>query len=134
MTSEITPAYVKALFHHLVKAVGGVDAAGAYLGVSFQRVSMLQKATTPDMPTIMQVHTLERVAERSVVFDVLANAIGDNREVDDLAKETREATYAAVDLQRAVDTGARKRDLRIVHQRLMEEAEQVRAAIEQLED
>lgn len=134
MNGEISPAYIKALFHHLVRAVGGIEPAGAYLGVSFQRVSILQSANSPDMPTIMQVLTLEKVAERSVVFSILAKAAGAEIEIDDLAKETREATYAAVDLQRAVDTGAKKRDLRLAYQRLMDEAEQVRAAIESSDD
>lgn len=48
MSDPVLPAYVKGLFHQLVKAVGGVEAAGAFLGVSHQRISQLQTTTCAD--------------------------------------------------------------------------------------
>lgn len=93
--TEITPAFIKGHFHHLVRAVGGTEAAGVYLGVSHQRVSQLQSVHSADMPTILQVLTLEQAVGRSVVFSALARA------VEGAAAEDIRA--AAVD---AVTTGA----------------------------
>jgi len=71
---EVTAAEVKGLFHHLVKKVGGLEAAASYLSVSFQRVSQLQSINCTDMPTIMQVVTLELAVGQPVVTGVLAEA------------------------------------------------------------
>lgn len=128
--TDITPGQVKGLFFHLVKAVGGVEAAGAFLGVSHQRVSTLQNVNHADMPTILQVVALEQAAGQSVVLGQLAKLATGCLIASDLSKETREATYAAVDLQRAADNGATKKDLQAALLRLRKEADEVQAALD----
>lgn len=132
--SEVTPGQIKGLFFHLVRSVGGVEAAGAYLKVSHQRVSALQSTTTSDLPTIMQVATLERVANQSVVFASLAKAATGALAHRDLEKETRDATYAAVDLQRSADSGADRKTLQAAVLKLRKEADEVQAALDAAED
>ena len=75
MSETVPPAFVKGLFHQLVKAVGGVEAAGAYLGVSHQRVSQLQTTTCADMPTIMQVIALEAACGNPIVTGALSRRL-----------------------------------------------------------
>lgn len=80
-------AVIKGLFSRLVRAVGGVDAAGAYLGITHQRVSQITKTHTHfegdapvadkqqrDMPTWGQVTALEAVCGIAVVTGELARA------------------------------------------------------------
>ena len=71
----LEPGEIKALFRQLVKAVGGVQAAGVELGVSHQRVSVLQNPANPDLPTLVQVLALEVVAGRPIVTGAAARAI-----------------------------------------------------------
>lgn len=71
---EIAAPEIKGLFHHLVKAVGGVEAAGAFLEISHQRVSQLQSVNCADMPSILQIVRLEQAAGRPIVTGVLAEA------------------------------------------------------------
>lgn len=105
--SEITPAYVKALFHHLVRQIGGLEAAGAYLGVSFQRVSQLQSVNCPDMPTVIQVATLEAALGHSVIFGALAKLVEDGAgsAAKDALEEACEVTEAAANLLHLVRSG-----------------------------
>lgn len=130
MSSEITEGYLKGLFHHLVKTVGGVEAAGARLGVTFQRVSQLQSSNNSDMPTLMQVAVLERAANQPIISDQMAKAATGGLIGGDLGKETREATYAAVDLQRIADSGADKKTLQAALLKLRREADEVQAALD----
>ncbi|WP_298699217.1 helix-turn-helix domain-containing protein [uncultured Brevundimonas sp.] len=67
MSRGLTDGEIKALFRQLVKAVGGVEAAGVELGVSHQRVSVLQSPAAADMPTVRQIIALEVVAKAPVV-------------------------------------------------------------------
>lgn len=131
--TEITPGYIKGLFHHLVRAVGGVEAAGAYLEISAERVSQYQRAQHPDVPSIMHVARLEAAAGQSIVFAALAKAAAGNASTDDLAKETRQATYAAVDLQRMADAGATKKELQAAVLKLWRETDEVHAALNRID-
>lgn len=128
--TEVTAGQIKGLFFHLVKAVGGVEAAGAFLGVSHQRVSTLQNVNSPDLPTILQVVALEKAAGQSIVLAALAKIATGCLVADDLAKETREATYAAVDLQRIADSGATRKELQAALLKLRKEADEVQAALD----
>ena len=128
--TEVTTGQVKGLFFHLVKAVGGVEAAGAYLGVSHQRVSALQNGNSADMPTLMQVLTLEAAAVQSIVLAPLSKAATGGLVGGDLGKETREATYAAVDLQRIAEGGADRKTLQAALLKLRREADEVQAALD----
>ena len=75
MSRAVTDGEVKALFRQLVKAGGGVEACGVELGISHQRVSLLQSPTAPDMPTFRQILTLEAVVGRAIVTGAAARAI-----------------------------------------------------------
>lgn len=117
------PEHIKGLFFQLVAAVGGSPAAGAYLGVSEQRVRQLYNIEkADDLPTLMQVVTLEAAVGRPIVTEALAaHARGDDPG-DDLLKETCELSEAASDLQRAVRTGAPKREIQALMNRVQREA------------
>lgn len=80
MSRALTDGEVKALFRQLVKAVGGVEAAGVELGVRHQRVSLLQAPGAPDMPTLRQVMALEAVAGSAIVSGAMARAISGDPE------------------------------------------------------
>jgi hypothetical protein len=96
--TDITPAYVKGLFHSLVKAVGGVEAAGLYLGISHQRISVLQNPQSADMPTIMHVVTLEAVVGQDLVTGVLARNVNGEAARHDLMTEACEAVEAGANV------------------------------------
>lgn len=65
---------LKALVRLLVKAAGGVEAAGLTLGISHQRVSQLQDVNCPDQMTTLQISQLECVAGRAIVTGTCARA------------------------------------------------------------
>lgn len=109
--TEITPAFVKGLFAQLVKVVGGVDPAAAYLGVSAERISQLQRLTCADLPTFLQVAALEQAAGRSIVFGGLAQIAEPSRASSDLAQEAAEVVEAAVELHKVARKGGSQRDL-----------------------
>ncbi len=66
---------VKALFRQLVTAAGGVQAAGIELGVSHQRVSLLQSPGNAEIPNLRQIMALEVVAGQPIVSAAVARAI-----------------------------------------------------------
>lgn len=105
MTREVSRAEVKALFAALVSRCGGIEAAGARLGISHQRVSQLQHPTNADMPTIMHVVALESFCAEPVVSGALAQAI-DGGKAGDLITEGMEASEATMAVQRLIRTGA----------------------------
>lgn len=75
MSRILTDGEIKALWRQLVKAAGGVEAAGVELGISHQRVSLMQAARTPDIPNIRQIMALEVVAQQPIVTGAMARAI-----------------------------------------------------------
>jgi hypothetical protein len=75
MSRALTFGEFKALVRQLVKAVGGVEAAAAELGVSHQRISQLQSVNHDDQMTFLQVQALEAVAGRAIVTGAAARAI-----------------------------------------------------------
>ena len=110
--SEITPAQIKGLWFHLVRAVGGVDAAGAFLGVSKQRVSVLQSVNHPDLPTVLQIATLERVVGQAIVTGALAEMAVDHASPRKPALvEACEVAEAAAKLLHLARMGASPRDI-----------------------
>ncbi|MBX9707903.1 MAG: hypothetical protein K2X61_08235 [Caulobacteraceae bacterium] len=74
MSRALTDGEVKALFRQLVKACGGVEACGVELGVSHQRISLLQSPNAPDMPTFRQIMTLQAVCGRAIVTGAATRA------------------------------------------------------------
>jgi hypothetical protein len=122
---SVTPAQIKGLFYHLVRQVGGVEAAAAYLEISHQRVSQLQNAQTSDMPTIMHVVTLEAVVGQDVVTGVLSRAATGAGGRSDLTTEACEAVEASAEVLRLVRTNADPKTLRQAALRLVREAEDV---------
>lgn len=130
MSPDVTPGQIKGLFYHLVKEVGGIEAAGAYLGVSHQRVSQLQNIQHVDMPNLMQVVTLERVVGQAIVTGVLAASAVGAATAHDLLTEVFDATEAVVDLQRIVRKGGDKKTIRAAAIRAAGELDDVNAALD----
>lgn len=120
--TTITTGEVKGLFYHLVKAVGGSEAAAAYLGVSQQRISQLQNVRYPDMPTVMHIVTLEHVVGQDLVTGFLSRAAAGESTPGDVMTEACEATEAAVNVQKLARTGAPRRELREAATELHREA------------
>lgn len=124
-----TTAEIKGLFYQLVKAVGGVEAAGAYLGISHQRVSQLQNPTCADMPTIMHVVTLEAAIKQPIVTGALARAaVGDSIHADP-DKEIGDVVLAQAEVLSLRRRGAPSREQKAAALRLVKEAEEVVDAI-----
>lgn len=96
--SEPTPAFIKGLFSQLVRVVGGVEAAGAFLGLSHQRVSQLQSTNCADMPSILHVVCLQAAAQTTMMTDAIGDLVTGARAARDLQKETREVLHAAANL------------------------------------
>lgn len=67
-------AELKALFRQLVRAFGGVDAAGVELGVSGERISQKQRADHEALPSVLEIVQLEAVLGRAIVTGALARA------------------------------------------------------------
>jgi hypothetical protein len=123
-----TNAQIKGLFFHLIKSVGGVEAAGAYLSISHQRVSQLQSINCADMPTLMQIVTLEHAVGVPVVTRALAESVVNSQDANDLLAEACEATEAAAELQRLARAKAEPRVIRAAAIRLEQEARDAVAA------
>lgn len=128
--TEVTPALIKRLFFLLVKEVGGLEAAGAYLGVSNQRVSQLQNPNTPDLPTLIQVTTLEGVVGLPIVTGALASAVQGSSRPQDLILEAMEATEASADVQRLARNGAPPREVRSAVVKAEQELRDVRTVLD----
>ena len=125
--TETSQQYVKALFRTFVlKDVGGVEAAGALLGVSHQRVSQLVSLNTADMPTIMQVAVLEHAVGRAVITSALAEAVEGKEARGDLLRETSEGVSAAAQTMEAVVNGARPEEVAALAAKTIKEMEDVR--------
>lgn len=122
-----TPAQVKGLFFHLVKSVGGVEAAATYLGISHQRVSQFQSLNCADMPSLMQVVTLEAVSQ-PIVTSALAKAANAAAGVKDLLGEVCDVTETAAQLQALIRNGASQREITELIVKLQREASEVPAA------
>jgi len=126
--STPSQAYVKALFRTFVlKDVGGVDVAGLLLGVSHQRVSQLIKLDSADMPTLMQIVTLEAEVGRAVITGALAEAVEGRSARGDLAREASEGVSAAAQTMEAVVKGARPEEVAALAVKTIKEMEDVRA-------
>lgn len=139
MSRALTDGEVKALFRQLVKAAGGVEAAAVELGVKHQRVSLLQSASAPDMPTLRQIMTLEVVAQQDVVTGAASRAVK-GEEDETLAGAMVEAVQATADALGAVHameadgvrTDAEVRSVQAKTQRALREAQQAADAAARL--
>jgi hypothetical protein len=125
----MTPARVKSLVFQLVKAAGGVEASGAVLGVSHQRVSQLQSLNHADMPTLMQVITLEAFVGHPILTAALAASITSTDAGKSPLEEACEVTEAAAELMRLIRTGAPTREIDAVIWRLRKEIDDLPAAL-----
>lgn len=127
--TETAPQYVKALFLALVKAAGGVEAAGVALDVSHQRISQLTSLNSADMPTLMQVVRLEAFAGHPVVTSALAKlAKCDGRGADPVL-ETSQVVGAASALLDTVVRGASQREVLQAVARVRAELDDVPASL-----
>ena len=81
------------------------------------------------MPTLLQIVRLEKACEQSIILAPLSMAATGTLVAEDLGKETRDATYAAVDLQRMAEAGVPRRQLEAALITLLREAEEIRAAL-----
>lgn len=115
MSRAITDGEIKALFRQLVKAAGGVEAAGVELGCSHQRVSLLQSVAAPDLPNLRQILTLEAVVGRAVVTGAAARAI--EGECDDSVThalvESVQAAAEAMGVAHAMDADGERSEAEI---------------------
>jgi DNA-binding transcriptional regulator YdaS (Cro superfamily) len=127
--TDITPAQIKGLFHHLVKCVGGIEPSATFLGVSPQRVSQLQLTTHDSMPTVMQIFTLERACGQSVVFATLAKLIAPNS-ISEPMKEAGDLMVAGAAAFDAVRSGADTRTRRQAAMKARAECDELIASID----
>jgi len=126
--TETSQQYIKALFRTFVlKDVGGVDAAGALMGVSHQRVSQLISLNTADMPTIMQLVALEHAVGRAVITSALAEVVEGKEARGDLMRETSEGVTAAARTMEAVVKGERPDEIAALAVKTIQEMEDVRS-------
>lgn len=132
--TDVTPAQIKGLFFHLVGKVGGVVPAGAYLGVSHQRVSILQSVNHPDMPSLMQVVTLERVVGQDIVTGALSRAATGKPDTGEVLDEVMDAHAALANLQESIRKGKPHREQRAALIRTEAEVDQVAAALDRNAD
>jgi hypothetical protein len=132
--SEVSPNYLKELWRALVDEFGGVEAAGSYLGISHQRVSQVGKPDDDkNMPALLHIARLEQKLGLAIVTGALAKLATDGDASADLDRESREAVYAAVDLQEAIDDGAQPRTIRKQLCRLLREAQDVEVALQRVD-
>jgi hypothetical protein len=127
--SEVTPGLIKGLFFHLVKAAGGIQAAGAVLNISHQRVSQLQNVASADLPTLMQVATLEAFVGQPIVTSALADVVTGGAQARDLMTEVFDVTEAAADLQRMARAGADRSEIRKAALEVERELQDVEAVL-----
>ena len=125
----MTPARVKTLVFQLVKAAGGVEAAGAVLGVSHQRVSQLQSLNHADMPTLMQVIALEAFVGQPILTGALAASLTPTDAGKSPLEEACEVSEAAAHLLHVVRTGGTDREVEAAAVRLRKEIDDVPAAM-----
>lgn len=125
----MTPARVKSLVFQLVKAAGGVEASGAVLGVSHQRVSQLQSLNHADMPTLMQVVALEAFVGQPIVTAALAASITSTDACKSPLEEACEVSETAGELLRLIRTGAATREIDAVIWRLRKEVDDLPVAL-----
>lgn len=125
----IAPARIKALFFALVKAAGGVEASGAILGISHQRVSQLTSMIHADMPTVMQVITLEAFVGQPIVTGALAKLCGGEGKAADPVKEAAEAVSAVSGVLDACVAGVEPRIALVAVNKARKELDDVAASL-----
>lgn len=115
MSRILTDGELKALWRQLVRASGGVEAAGVELGISHQRVSLMQSPNTPDIPNIRQIMALEVVCGQPVISGVMARAITGEVDVSvsTALVEGVRATAEAMGLVHAMDVDGERTEAEI---------------------
>jgi hypothetical protein len=128
---SLTAAQLKGLFHQLVRAAGGVEAAGAVLGVSHQRVSQLQSVAGDQLPNVLQIVSLESFVGQPIVTGFLARLCEDSGATSDPVKEAVEVVGAAAEVIDLVSRKAAPKDIAAAIVRLKDEADDVTHAVNQ---
>lgn len=120
------PAEIKGLFHQLVQVVGGQDAAASFLGVSQPRISQWCNPTCADMPSVLQIVTLERVVQQDVVTGALSRlARNGSFASNDPEKELGDVTLASANVLHLQRTGASPKRKHSAALQLVKEAQEV---------
>lgn len=139
MSRPLSSGEVKALWRQLVKAAGGVEAAAVELGIKHQRVSLLQSPSAPDMPSFMQIMSLEAVVGRDIITGAASRAIKgeDDEAVQAAVVEAVQASAAALGAVHAMDadghrTEAEVREVQKSTQKALAEAQQAADAAQRL--
>jgi len=123
------PHRIKVLFMALVRSIGGCEAAGAMLGITHQQVSQLQSLNFADMPTLLQVHTLEMALGQAVVTGALAKMAVADSAVSDPIKEAAEAVAAVSGVLDACVKGAPQKDALVAVHKARKELDDVAASL-----
>jgi hypothetical protein len=116
----------KALFAQLVAACGGVEASGALLGVSHQRISQLQTLGNTEEPHIRK-HTapLEAFCGQAIVTGALARIATGASLTADPMKEIGDVVLAQAEVLHLERSGADPKTKRRAALRLVREASEV---------
>jgi hypothetical protein len=122
---SVSRAEIKGLFYHLVRAVGGVEAAGAFLGISHQRVSQLQTVTCADIPTLEHIVALEAVVGQAIVTGALARAATGGSITTDTMKEIGDVVLAQAEVLHLERSNADEKAKKAAALRLVREATEV---------
>lgn len=94
----LEPGELKALVRQLVRAFGGVEAAGVELGVSGERVSQWQRIDHPDQMSMLNISRLEALVGRPIVTAVAARAAEGTAADEAMMTSTIEAVSSAAAL------------------------------------
>lgn len=139
MSRALTSGEVKALWRQLVRAAGGVEAAAVELGIKHQRVSLLQSPSAPDLPSFVQIMTLEALVGRDIITGAASRAIkGEEDEAMQAAVvEAVQASAAALGAVHAMDADGHRseeevREVQATTQKALREAQQAADAAKRL--
>ena len=127
--TEISRKQIKGLFYHLVQAVGKSTAAASFLGISEQRVRHLYNTQNDDLPTLMQIITLEAVCGQAIVTGALADLVQPDRKPKDPMQEAAEAVEHTVEVMHLVRRGASRREVEKATIRAIQELQDVPGAV-----
>lgn len=136
----VTPGELKALVRLLVKAVGGVEAAGIILERSAQRVGQMQDVNAPDQMTALQISALEAVAGRAIVTGAMARAAEGEGPAETIGVSGVQTVCASAELLQRIHemdadgqrTEAEKRAVRTAAQANLREAQEAADAAARL--
>lgn len=117
---------LKALFSQLVDVCGGVEACGALLGVSHQRVSQLRTLGNTEEPHIRKhIAPLEAFCRQPIVTGAFARMAAGQSPSADPMKEIGDVVLAQAEVLHLERSGADLRTRRRASLRLVREAQEV---------